>query len=75
MTISSFHRIKLPGISRSTRTIAMSKDAADSARLSRAQQKQLSRDRDAIRLQSGKVGADELKRRNGFFSALPIKKY
>jgi len=53
----------------------MSKDAADSARLSRAQQKQLSRDRDAIRLQSGKVGADELKRRNGFFSALPIKKY
>lgn len=53
----------------------MSKDAADSARLSRAQQKQLSRDDDAIRLQSGQVSADEMKQRNSFFSALPVKKY
>lgn len=53
----------------------MSKDAADPDRLSRGQQKQLSRDRDAMLLQSGRVSADEMRQRNSFFSALPLKRY
>ncbi len=53
----------------------MSKDAADPNRLSRAQQKQLSRDRDAMLLQSGQVSMDEMKHRNSFFSAVPFKRF
>lgn len=53
----------------------MSNDPPDSDRLSRAQQKQLSRDRDAMLLQSGQITEAELKRRNSFFGALPIKRF
>lgn len=53
----------------------MSNDPPNSARLSRAQQKQLSRDQDAQLLQSGQITEAELKRRNSFFSALPVKRY
>lgn len=53
----------------------MSNDPPDSNRLSRAQQKQLSRDRDAMLLQSGQITEAELKRRNSFFGALPIKRF
>lgn len=53
----------------------MSNDRPDSDRLSRAQQKQLSRDRDVMLLQSGQITEAELKRRNSFFGALPIKRF
>ena len=53
----------------------MSNDPPDSDRLSRAKQKQLSRERDAMLLQSGQITEAELKRRNSFFGALPIKRY
>ena len=53
----------------------MSNDPPDSDRWSRAKQKQLSRDRDAMLLQSGQITEAELKRRNSFFGALPIKRY
>lgn len=53
----------------------MSDDPPDSDRLSRSKQKQLSRERDAMLLQSGQITAAELKRKNSFFGALPIKRY
>lgn len=53
----------------------MSNDPPDSDRMSRAQQKQLSRDRDAMLLQSGQITEAELKRLNSFFGALPIKRF
>ena len=53
----------------------MSNDPPDSDRWSRAKQKQLSRDRDAMLLQSGQITEAELKRRNSFFGALPIKRF
>lgn len=53
----------------------MSNDPPDSGRLSRAEQKQLSRDRDVMLLQSGQITEAELKRRNSFFGALPIKRF
>ena len=53
----------------------MSSDASAFKRLSRAEQKQLSRDRDVMLLQSGQITEAELKRRNSFFGALPIKRF
>lgn len=53
----------------------MSDDPPASDRVSRAEQKQLSRERDAMLLQSGWITEAELKRRNSFFGALPIKRY
>lgn len=43
--------------------------------VSRARQKEISRARDAARLDAGEVSPDPLKRENYFFSALPIKQY
>lgn len=53
----------------------MSKEAADPYRLSRGQRKQLSRDRDAMLLQSGQVSREEMKHQNSFFSALPLQRF
>ena len=41
----------------------------------RAHEKQLSRDRDAVRLVSGEVSAVELRRENGIGSHLPLGRY
>lgn len=41
----------------------------------RAKQKRLSRARDEVHLKSGEVSLDQLKQENGFFSALPIKRF
>ena len=41
----------------------------------RAKQKQLSRARDEMRLKSGEVSLDQLKRDNSFFNAVPIKRF
>lgn len=53
----------------------MSQDGANLKPCARAQQKQLGRDRDAMLLKSGQVSEAELKQRNSFFSALPIKRF
>ena len=53
----------------------MSNDPPDSGRLSRAKQKRLSRERDVTLLQSGQITEAELKRRNSFFGAMPIKRF
>ncbi len=41
----------------------------------RAKQKELSRMRDAARLEAGEVTQDQLHRENRFFSAVPIKRF
>lgn len=41
----------------------------------RAKQKQLSRARDEVRLKSGKASLEQMKRDNGFFNAVPIKRF
>jgi hypothetical protein len=41
----------------------------------RARQKQLSRERDELRLASGAVSRDDLRKENGFFSALDLPRF
>lgn len=53
----------------------MSMDAVILDRSPRAKQKELSRARDAVRLQSGQVSPEQLKHENNFFRSLPIKRY
>ena len=42
---------------------------------SRVKEKQVSRAKDAARLQSKSIGRAELREANGFFSALPLNRY
>lgn len=41
----------------------------------RAKQKQLSRERDEMRLKSGEISPEQLKRDNSFFLSVPIKRF
>lgn len=57
------------------REFAMSHRIGRLDQTQRAHEKQVSRDRDAARLASGEVDDLQLRRENGFFSALPLNRF